>query len=167
MERDTTLLYCSGTCALKFFIESKVKLNQQQSTKHRKQKINQHILFILVNSSYEKTMFFLTWQSRAPSTHTINICTAILSTCTQKLSMTRPLMTERSEAPLVRTGLLSSSTGWKRPNSPTLELFPLFPSLYPLAIAVSLSLLSSPSVCLSQLLPVHSWGMSHCRGVRG
>lgn len=72
--------------------------------------IHQHILFILVDSCYEEVMIFLTWQSRVPSTHTINIHPAILRTCTQKLSMNGPLMTERSDAPPLRTGLLSVST---------------------------------------------------------
>lgn len=109
--------------------------------------------------------FFLTRQTNVASAHTINIRTAILNSYTQKLSTDRSLMTEKSEGPHKEPGC------WAAPlNKTGLTLQPWNPSLSSLlsnlSQTVSLSPFSSPSICLSQLHPVHSWGMSHSHGVR-
>lgn len=109
---------------------------------------------------------FPTWQSRVPSTQTINIRTAILKNSAKTdlwwLKDLRPLHKELG----FWGALLGKKTKLNNPeNLPLASLLPFLLHLQPLSH--SASFYPSASICLSQLFPIRDWGMSHSRGVQG
>lgn len=91
------------------------------------------------------------------------------STCTQKTQTSDDWKTrgfsDKSRAPV--QVYWAKKAELSNPEPPFFPPYSLSTCCCSLSERLSVSLLSSPCVCLSQLLPVHCWGMSHSGGVRG